>query len=37
VALPAALMLAERPRAIAVRVPGFHRMRRHGRTRHESV
>jgi uncharacterized protein len=37
VALPAALMLAERPRAIAVRVPGFHRMRRHGRTRHESI
>jgi uncharacterized protein len=37
VALPAALMLAERPRAIAVRVPRFHRMRRHGGTRHESV
>jgi uncharacterized protein len=39
VALPAALMLAERPRAaIAVRrVQGFHRMRRHGRTRHESA
>lgn len=37
VVLPAALMLAERPRAIAVRVPGFHWMRRHGRARHESV
>ena len=37
VALPAALMLAERPRAIVVRVPGVDWMRRHGRTRHESV
>jgi predicted RND superfamily exporter protein len=37
VALPAALMLAERPRAIAVRVPGLHRRRRYGRTRHESA
>jgi predicted RND superfamily exporter protein len=37
VLLPAALMLAERPRAIAVRVPGFHWMRRHRRARHESV
>jgi hypothetical protein len=37
VVLPAALMLAERPRAIAVRVPGFHWMRRHGRARHDSV
>jgi len=37
VALPAALMLAERPRAIAVRVPPLRRIRRDGRTRHESV
>jgi uncharacterized protein len=37
VALPAALMLAERPRAIAVRVPPLRRMRRAGRTRHESA
>jgi hypothetical protein len=38
VALPAALLIAERPRAIAVRVPGVDWMRRHGRrTRHESV
>jgi hypothetical protein len=37
VALPAALVLAERRRAIAVRVPGLHRMRRHGRARHESA
>ncbi len=37
VALPAALMLAERPRAIAVRVPPLRRMRRDGRTRHESA
>ena len=37
VVLPAALMLAERPRAIAVRVQGFHWMRRHRRARHESV
>jgi len=37
VALPAALMFAERPRAIAVRVPPLRRMRRDGRTRHESA
>jgi uncharacterized protein len=37
VALPAALMLAQRPRAIAVRVPPLRRMRRDGRTRHESA
>ncbi len=37
VALPAALMLAQRPRAIAVRVPRLRRMRRDGRTRHESA
>jgi len=37
VALPAALMLAERSRAIAVRVPPLRRMRRDGRTRHESA
>jgi uncharacterized protein len=37
VALPAALMLAERPRAIAVRVLPLRRMRRDGRTRHESA
>jgi hydrophobe/amphiphile efflux-3 (HAE3) family protein len=37
VALPAALMLAERPRAIVVRVPPLRRMRRDGRTRHESA
>jgi len=38
VALPAALVLAERRRAIVVRVPGLHRMRRHGRSaRHESA
>jgi len=37
VALPAALMLAERPQAIAVRIPPLRRMRRDGRTRHESA
>ena len=38
VALPAALLVLERPRAIAIRVPGLHWMRRHGRhTRHESA
>jgi hydrophobe/amphiphile efflux-3 (HAE3) family protein len=37
VVLPAALVLTERPRAIAVRVPGSHWTRRHGRTRHESA
>jgi uncharacterized protein len=37
VALPAALMLAERPRAIAVRVPPLRRMWRDERTRHESA
>ncbi len=37
VALPAALMLAEQPRAIAVSVPPLRRMRRDGRTRHESA
>jgi uncharacterized protein len=37
VALPAALVLAERERAIAVRVPGVGRMRRHGRMRDESA
>jgi predicted RND superfamily exporter protein len=37
VALPAALLIVERPRAIAVHVPGVDWIRRHGRTRHESV
>jgi hypothetical protein len=37
VALPAALMLFERRRAIAVPVPGLNRMRRYGRARHESA
>ncbi len=37
VALPAALMLAQRPRVIAVRVPPLRRVRRDGRTRHESA
>jgi hypothetical protein len=38
VALPAALLVLERPRAIAIRVPGLDWMRRHGRhTRHESA
>jgi predicted RND superfamily exporter protein len=37
VALPAALLIAERPRAIAVRIPGVDRIRRHGQTRHESA
>jgi uncharacterized protein len=37
VALPAALMLAERPRAIALRVPGVDRIRRQGQARHESA
>jgi predicted RND superfamily exporter protein len=38
VALPAALVLAERPRAIALRVPGVDRIRRQGRqARHESA
>ncbi len=38
VALPAALLIAERPRAIAVPFPGIDWVRRHGRrTRHESV
>jgi uncharacterized protein len=37
VALPAALLIAERPQAIAVRVPGADRIRRHGQTRHESA
>ena len=38
VALPAALLIAERPRAIAVRVAGVDWVRRHGRRmRHESI
>ena len=37
VALPAALVLAERPRAIALRVPGVGRIRRQGQARHESA
>jgi predicted RND superfamily exporter protein len=38
VALPAALMLAERPRAIALRVPGIDRIRgRERQARHESA
>ncbi len=37
VALPAALVLAERPRAIALRVPGVDRIRRQGQARHESA
>jgi predicted RND superfamily exporter protein len=37
VALPAALLIAERPQAIAVRVPLADRIRRHGQTRHESA
>jgi uncharacterized protein len=37
VALPAALLIAERPRTIAVRIPGVDRIRRHGQTRHESA
>jgi predicted RND superfamily exporter protein len=37
VALPAALVLAERPRAIALRLPGVDRVRRQGRARHESA
>jgi uncharacterized protein len=37
VALPAVLLIAERPRTIAVRIPGVDRIRRHGQTRHESA
>ncbi len=37
VALPAALLIAERPRVVAVHVPGVDWIRRHGRTRHESA
>jgi predicted RND superfamily exporter protein len=37
VALPAAILIAERSQAIAVRVPGVDRIRRHGQTRHESA